>query len=77
MGCGLDVIVVDQTSPEILRNGLHCVKVIVPGMLPMTFGYHMTRLEGLARVLTVPARLGFAKEPLAPGQLNPHPHPFP
>jgi len=77
MGCGLDVIVVDQTSPEILRNGLHCVKVIVPGMLPMTFGYHMTRLEGLGRVLTVPARLGYAREPLEPGQLNPHPHPFP
>ncbi|MFM1652600.1 TOMM precursor leader peptide-binding protein [Brevibacillus sp. B_LB10_24] len=73
----LDVIVVDQTSPEILRNGLHCVKVLIPGMLPMTFGYHLTRLTGLERVLRVPAELGYAKQPLTPEQLNPHPHPFP
>jgi ribosomal protein S12 methylthiotransferase accessory factor len=77
MSCGMDVIVVDQSSPETQRNGLHCVKVIVPGMLPMTFGYHLTRLEGLDRVLNVPARLGYAERPLAPDQLNPHPHPFP
>lgn len=73
----LDVIVVDQTSPEILRNGLYCVKVLIPGMLPMTFGYHLTRVTGLERVLRVPAELGFAKQPLTPEQLNPHPHPFP
>lgn len=77
MACGMDVIAVDQSSPETLRNGLYCFKVIVPGMLPMTFGYHLTRLEGLDRVLRVPARLGYAEKPLSPGQLNPHPHPFP
>ncbi|WP_123040293.1 TOMM precursor leader peptide-binding protein [Cohnella candidum] len=73
----MDVIVVDQSSPETLRNGLYCVKVIIPGLLPMTFGYHLTRLQGLERVLKVPAKLGYAKEPLTYGQLNPHPHPFP
>ncbi|WP_019123411.1 TOMM precursor leader peptide-binding protein [Brevibacillus massiliensis] len=73
----LDVIVVDQTSPEILRNGLYCVKVLIPGMLPMTFGYHLTRVTGLERVLRVPAELGYTKQPLTPEQLNPHPHPFP
>jgi ribosomal protein S12 methylthiotransferase accessory factor len=73
----LEVIVVDQTTPEILRNGLHCVKVLIPGMLPMTFGHHLTRLIGLDRVLRVPAELGYAKEPLTLEQLNPHPHPFP
>jgi ribosomal protein S12 methylthiotransferase accessory factor len=73
----LDVIVVDQTTPEIRRNGLYCVKVLIPGMLPMTFGHHLTRLTGLERVLRVPAELGYAKEPLTPEQLNPHPHPFP
>jgi ribosomal protein S12 methylthiotransferase accessory factor len=71
------VIAVDQTTPETRKNGLHCLKVLVPGMLPMTFGYHCTRLTNLDRVLTVPAKLGYAKEPLAPEQLNPHPHPFP
>lgn len=73
----LDVIVVDQTTPEIRRNGLHCVKVLIPGMLPMTFGYHFTRVTGLERVLRVPVELGYAKEPLTIEQLNPHPHPFP
>lgn len=73
----LDVIVVDQTTPETLRNGLHCVKVLIPGMLPMTFGQHLVRLTGLERVLRIPAELRFVKEPLKPEQLNPHPHPFP
>jgi ribosomal protein S12 methylthiotransferase accessory factor len=73
----LEVIVVDQTSPITKRNGLYCVKVIIPGMLPMTFGYHLTRLKGLERVLTVPKKLGFKEQPLSYAQLNPHPHPFP
>ncbi|MBK5443422.1 TOMM precursor leader peptide-binding protein [Peribacillus sp. TH24] len=73
----LEVIVVDQTTPEIKRNGLHCVKVLIPGMLPMTFGHHLTRTTGLERVLKVPMELGYAKQPLKLEQLNPHPHPFP
>lgn len=73
----LDVIVVDQTTPEIRRNGLYCVKVLIPGMLPMTFGHHLTRIRGLERVLRVPMELGYAKQPLTLEQLNPHPHPFP
>ena len=73
----LDVIVVDQTTPETKRNGLHCVKVLIPGMLPMTFGHHLTRVTGLERVLRVPMELGYAKQPLTLEQLNPHPHPFP
>jgi len=73
----LDVIVVNQSTPETLRNGLHCVKVLIPGMLPMTFGHHLVRLTGLERVLRVPAELGYVKEPLTPEQLNRYPHPFP
>jgi ribosomal protein S12 methylthiotransferase accessory factor len=73
----LDVIVVDQTTPETLRNGLHCVKVLIPGMLPMTFGQHLVRLSGLERVLRIPAELGYTDKPLTPEQLNQHPHPFP
>jgi ribosomal protein S12 methylthiotransferase accessory factor len=73
----LDVIAVDQTAPEIRRNGLYCVKVLIPGMLPMTFGHHLTRVTGLERVLRVPAELGYVKQPLTYDQLNPHPHPFP
>jgi ribosomal protein S12 methylthiotransferase accessory factor len=73
----LDVIVVDQTTPELRRNGLYCVRVLIPGMLPMTFGHHLTRLTGLERVLRVPVELGYVKQPLTLEQLNPHPHPFP
>jgi len=73
----LDVLVVDQTTPELKRNLLHCVKVLIPGMLPMTFGHHLTRVTGLERVLKVPMELGFVSQPLKLEQLNPHPHPFP
>jgi ribosomal protein S12 methylthiotransferase accessory factor len=45
-------------------------------MLPMTFGHHLHRLEGLERVLKVPAELGYTTEPLTYERLNPHPHPF-
>ncbi|MCA0993466.1 TOMM precursor leader peptide-binding protein [Pseudalkalibacillus hwajinpoensis] len=73
----LDVIVVDQTTPEIKRNGLHCAKVIIPGMLPMTFGHHLRRVTGLSRVLTVPKQLGYVDRELTMEELNPYPHPFP
>jgi ribosomal protein S12 methylthiotransferase accessory factor len=73
----LDVIVVDQTTLETKRNGLHCVKVLIPGMLSMTFGHHLTRVTGLERVLKVPMELGYTKQPLTLEELNPHPHPFP
>ncbi len=73
----LDVVVVDQSTPETIRNGLHCVKVLIPGMLPMTFGHHLTRVTGLDRVLKVPVELGYVDQPFTLEQLNPHPHPFP
>jgi ribosomal protein S12 methylthiotransferase accessory factor len=73
----LEVIVVDQSTPETKRNGLYCVKVLIPGMLPMTFGQHLTRVTGLERVLRVPMELGYREHPLTVEQLNPHPHPFP
>jgi ribosomal protein S12 methylthiotransferase accessory factor len=71
-----DVIVIDQTAPEILRNGLYCVKVLIPGMLPMSFGHHLVRLTGLERVFKVPLTLGYTKSLLTLQGLNPHPHPF-
>ncbi|MEK3725678.1 TOMM precursor leader peptide-binding protein [Paenibacillus sp. FSL H8-0034] len=73
----LDIIVVNQTTPETLRNDLHGVKVIIPGMLPMTFGHNLTRLSGLERLLRIPAELGYVEQPLTLEQLNPYPHPFP
>ncbi|MEU5576258.1 TOMM precursor leader peptide-binding protein [Streptomyces huasconensis] len=74
---GLDVLVVDQTTPDHRMGGFRCVKVLVPGALPMTFGHWARRLNGLDRLLRPPAAQGQAAAPLTRADLNPHPHPFP
>jgi ribosomal protein S12 methylthiotransferase accessory factor len=76
-GCGMDVIVVDQTTPEHRAGGFRCVRVIVPGTLPMTFGHRFRRTHGLPRLREVPRLLGYRDAPLWPEEVNPHPHPFP
>ncbi|WP_328468717.1 TOMM precursor leader peptide-binding protein [Streptomyces sp. NBC_00448] len=73
---GLEAIVVDQTTPVHAASDLSCVKVLVPGLLPMTFGHHLRRISGLDRVLTAPHPLGHTPRRL-PEEINPHPHPFP
>jgi ribosomal protein S12 methylthiotransferase accessory factor len=74
---GLDVIVVDQTTDEHRAGGFACVKVLIPGTVPMTFGYHNRRVDGLPRLYDIPHRLGYRSRPLLHDELNPHPHPFP
>ncbi|MFD0265107.1 TOMM precursor leader peptide-binding protein [Streptomyces sp. NPDC127106] len=75
---GLEVITVDQTEPGLRdRLGLHCVKVVVPGSLAMTFGHVNRRTRGLPRLLEVPHRLGRTDRPLRHEDLALHPHPFP
>lgn len=74
---GLDVVVVDQTSPELVAEGLACAKVVVPGTLPMTFGHRFRRVDGVPRLHTVPRLLGHRDRDLSPDEINPHPHPFP
>ncbi len=73
----LDVIVVDQTTPEHRASGFCCVKVIVPGTLPMTFGHDNRRIHGLPRLFEVPMLLGYRDQLLPSQDVNPHPHPFP
>lgn len=74
---GLDVIVVDQTASEHRAGGLSCVKVLVPGTLPMTFGHHFRRIDGLPRLNDVPQLLGYRDGPMPPEEINTYPHPFP
>lgn len=74
---GMDVVVVDQTAPEHRAGGFACVKVMVPGTLPMTFGHQNRRVDGLPRLLRVPYELGYRGRELTPEDINPHPHPFP
>jgi ribosomal protein S12 methylthiotransferase accessory factor len=74
---GLDVIVVDQTGPEHALEQFACAKVIVPGAVPMVFGYDNRRIHGLDRLYRVGHQLGYHPRPLTHDELNPHPHPFP
>ncbi|MEJ3653462.1 TOMM precursor leader peptide-binding protein [Actinomycetes bacterium KLBMP 9759] len=74
---GQDVLVVDQTAPEHAACGFSCVKVLIPGMVPMTFGHWARRTTGLPRLGAVPVELGHRATPLLPQDVNPYPHPFP
>lgn len=59
---GLDVLVVDQTRPDI---GLHAVKVVVPGLR------HFWPRLGPGRLYDVPVRLGWLERARAESELNP------
>lgn len=72
----IDTIVVDQTTPEHRECGFHCAKVIMPGMLPMTFGHQYRRVSGFTRLAEWPVLMGYRTEPLLDVDVNPYPHPF-
>jgi ribosomal protein S12 methylthiotransferase accessory factor len=61
------VIAVDQTIPALRAIGLHAVKVLVPGLLPMTFGHTFRRTD----VSRLDHMMG------QKASLNLIPHPFP
>ena len=71
-----DVVIVDQTAPEHRPCGLRCVKVLMPGMLPMTFGQNNRRVTGFERLHRLPFTLGYQDHPLTAAEINPYPHPF-
>ena len=73
---GFDVIVVDQSSPEQRQLGLHTVRVIVPGLLPIDFGWHQQRALRMPRLLEAAAR-ATAGRVSHPADLRLVPHPFP
>lgn len=77
ISCGYDVVVVDQTAPELGASDLYCARVLVPGLLPMTFNHEFQRAQSLERVYRMPQELGYADHILTPDELNPYPHPFP
>lgn len=69
-----DIVVVNQTAPELRHAGLHCYKVLVPGSVPMTWGQQMRRLEGIPRLEHALGKTGPAN---TSRKLNPAPHAFP
>ncbi|MCX5583370.1 TOMM precursor leader peptide-binding protein [Streptomyces erythrochromogenes] len=74
---GHDVIVVDQTTPEQRRIGLHTVCAVVPGLLPIDFGWARQRAPYLPRLRTAPRRAGLRTADLADADVRRVPHPFP
>nr|WP_236244761.1 TOMM precursor leader peptide-binding protein [Streptomyces sp. CC210A] len=74
---GFDVIAVDQTLPEQRDLGLTTVSVLVPGLLPIDFGWTRQRALGMPRLRTALREAGLRDRDLAPADFNPAPHPFP
>jgi ribosomal protein S12 methylthiotransferase accessory factor len=74
---GFDVVAVDQTTPEQRGLGFHTAGVIVPGLLPIDFGWSRQRALRMPRMRTALHRAGLAERELTPDDLNPAPHPFP
>ncbi|MBB5937934.1 TOMM precursor leader peptide-binding protein [Streptomyces zagrosensis] len=74
---GFDVLVVDQTLPEQRALGLTTVSVLVPGLLPIDFGWRRQRALGMPRLRTALREAGLRDSDLTPQQFNPAPHPFP
>lgn len=74
---GFDVVVVDQTAPEQRALGLHTVKVLVPGLLPLDFGWTRQRARHMPRMRTALREAGLRQNDLTEADLNPGPHPFP
>ena len=74
---GFEVVVVDQTLPEQRESGLWTVSVIVPGLLPIDFGWTRQRALGMPRLRTGLREAGLREHDLTDDELNPAPHPFP
>jgi ribosomal protein S12 methylthiotransferase accessory factor len=74
---GYDVIVVDQTTPEQQRLGLRTVCTLVPGLLPIDFGWNRQRALHMPRLRTAFRRAGLRGTDLRDDELRLVPHPFP
>ncbi|RKS70999.1 ribosomal protein S12 methylthiotransferase accessory factor [Actinomadura pelletieri DSM 43383] len=76
-GAGFDVIVVDHTSPEQRDAGVRGAGVIVPGLLPIDFGWGRQRALHMPRMRTAFRRAGLRTTELDDSELHLVPHPFP
>jgi ribosomal protein S12 methylthiotransferase accessory factor len=77
VAAGFDVIAIDQTHPEQRRLGLSTVRVMVPGLLPIDFGWRRQRALLMPRLRTAQREAGRLDRDLVAADLNPAPHPFP
>ncbi|MBF8807629.1 MAG: hypothetical protein IC227_03625 [Enterococcus lacertideformus] len=65
------VISVDLSPEFLLREDLHAIRMVVPGMLPMTFGEQYRRVS----ITRIKKYLKFKQEKFKGINLNPHPFP--
>ncbi|MDG4798460.1 TOMM precursor leader peptide-binding protein [Micromonospora sp. WMMD1082] len=76
-GEGFDVIVVDQTTPEQRDLGLATASVVVPGLLPIDFGWMRQRAPHSRRLRTAFRAAGLLDRDLHDDEIHSVPHPFP
>jgi ribosomal protein S12 methylthiotransferase accessory factor len=70
---GLDTFIVDLSTDEALRSGMRVVRVIVPGLQPLSFRYR-ARFLGHPRLYTAPLTMGYRSLPEE--SINNWPQPF-
>jgi ribosomal protein S12 methylthiotransferase accessory factor len=73
----LDVLVFDQTTQEQQHWGVNTVRVLIPGILPMMFGYQYRRITGCKRLERALGLQGEVSSTDLNKHINPWPHPFP
>ncbi|AXO37702.1 TOMM precursor leader peptide-binding protein [Micromonospora chalcea] len=76
-GHGFDVIAVDQTTPEQHDLGLATASVLVPGLLPIDFGWMRQRAPHAPRLRTAFRAAGLLDRDLRDDEIHSVPHPFP
>lgn len=75
---GFQIYLVDASSWKLdvlLPAHRYIVRVFVPGLVPLSFGYGHEPL-GMDRLCSVPFNLGYRKKVAHPEELNRFPHPF-
>lgn len=74
---GFDVIAVDQTSPMQRDLGLHTARVLVPGLVPIDFGWARQRGLTMPRLRTAHREAGARLCDLSEEEIHAVPHPYP
>jgi ribosomal protein S12 methylthiotransferase accessory factor len=72
---GSDLIYFNLTPTDMESLGLYTVRVIMPDLQPIHFGYHNIRLGG-ERLFHLGTRLGLQNQPLNSSNLDLFPHPL-
>jgi ribosomal protein S12 methylthiotransferase accessory factor len=70
---GLEAFAVELSTDEALRSGVRVVRVVIPGLQPLSFSYR-ARYLGHPRLYNAPRKMGYRVH--EESELNPWPQPF-